>query len=58
MMGLIDQFIDMAYPYLSRLIGNKERESMNQTVKQVDNSVLREKTGGLNIFGRSANSAP
>ena len=50
MTGIIDQFILILTAFMSRLIGNEERKGLSTTLKTIDNSSFREKTGGFNLF--------
>jgi len=51
--GLIDQACLMVYTFTSRLIGNEERKSMSQTLKQVDSTRLHERERGFRLFGNN-----
>lgn len=44
---LLDGILATAQMFVSRLIGNKERESYNATLKSVENTVQQQKSKGL-----------
>jgi len=49
---IIDFVMNMAETFLTRLIGNKERESYTQTMRvHESNTVSKEDSGGIKIFG-------
>jgi len=48
--GLIDFVMNLIKPFMSRLIGNKERDSYADTIKTVDSQHLMQKSGGLKFF--------
>jgi len=43
--GLMDRIFSMIEPFLSRTLGNKERESYAQTIKSVESNTSQLKTG-------------
>ena len=48
--GLIDFIMLLIKPYMSRLIGNKERDSYSDTIKTVDSQQTTSRGGGLKLF--------
>lgn len=44
--GLMDHIFSMIEPFLSRTLGNKERESFAQTIKSVESNTNQFKAGG------------
>lgn len=50
---IIDTMMLIIQAYVSRLIDNKEREGYQNTIRSIESSSLREKSGGgFNIFGK------
>ena len=48
----IEMFVmNLVEPFMSRLIGNKERDSYGQSLKAIETNAVREK-GGINPFNR------
>ena len=51
---IIDQIMNAIEPFMTRLIGNKERESYENTVRHSEHTTLQEgNTGKFNFFGRN-----
>lgn len=48
---IIDTFMQMIEPFMSRLIGDGERKSYSQTMKVSENSTVKE-NGGFNLFSK------
>jgi hypothetical protein len=46
---IIDSMMNLIIPFMTRLIGNKERESYGETFKEVNSNIPQNK-GGFNIF--------
>lgn len=40
--GIVDSMMNMIKPFMTRLIGNKERESYGETFKEISSNVTRE----------------
>jgi len=45
--SIIDEFMNLVQPFISRLINNKERESYAATIKTVESSNIAQSRGGL-----------
>lgn len=41
--GIVDAMMNLIKPYMTRLIGNKERESYGETFKEISSTQLRDK---------------
>lgn len=52
-LGLIIDFImNLIQPFMTRLIGNKERESYSETLRMTESNTLKDKSG-FNLFKRN-----
>lgn len=49
--GILNTMMSIIIPYMSRLIGNKERDSYAGTIRSIENNSVRDR-GGWKIFGK------